>query len=119
MSEVTCDYDALVLALRLALTAETEEKSENCVFLADEIAARMPSEQIEEAKHEARGKPAMEPIPCTVAELSLHDVIEITENDVVLPASETTVKTITIVTVDGTVKVKLYMATPAMLDLAE
>ena len=119
MSEVTCDYDALVLALRLALTAETEEKSENCVFLADEIAARMSPGEVEEAKHEARGKPAMEPIPCTVAELSLHDVIEITENDVVLPASETTVKTITIVTVDGTVKVKLYIATRAMLDLAE
>ena len=54
---------------------------------------------------------------CTVAELSLHDVLEITEADVVLPSSNTTVKTITIVTVDGNVKVKLYLATPAMLDL--
>jgi len=119
MSNISCDYDALVLALRLALTAETEEKSENCVFLADEIAARMSPGEVEEAKHEARGKPAMEPIPCTVAELSLHDVIKITENDVVLPASETTMKTITIVTVDGTVKVKLYLAPAAVLALAE
>ena len=56
---------------------------------------------------------------CTVAELNLHDVLEITEADVVLPSSNTTVKTITIVTVDGNVKVKLYMATPAMLALTE
>ena len=56
---------------------------------------------------------------CTVAELSLHDVLEITEAAVVLPSSNTTVKTITIVTVDGNVKVKLYMATPAMLALTE
>ena len=117
MNEVTCDYNALVLALRLALTAETEEKAENCVFLAEEISARMSPGEIEEAKHEARGKPAMEPIPCTVAELLLHDVIEITESEIVLPASETTVKTITIVTADGTVKVKLYMATPTALAL--
>ena len=52
-----------------------------------------------------------------VAELLLHDVIEITESEIVLPASETTVKTITIVTADGTVKVKLYMATPTALAL--
>ena len=56
---------------------------------------------------------------CTVAELSLHDVLEITEADVILPSSNTTVKTIKIVTVDGNVKVKLYMATPAMLALTE
>ena len=56
---------------------------------------------------------------CTVAELSLHDVLEITEAAVVLPSSNTTVKTITIVTVDGNVKVKLYLATPAMLALTE
>ena len=119
MSEVTCDYDALVLALRLALTAETEEKSENCVFLADEIAARMSPGEVEEAKHEARGKPAMEIIPCTVAELLLHDVVEIKESEIVLPSTETTVKTITIVTVEGAVKIRLYLATPAVLALAE
>ena len=55
MNEVTCDFDALVLALKLAITADTDEKSENCVFLAEEIAARMPSDQIEEAKHDAQG----------------------------------------------------------------
>ena len=55
MNEVTCDYDALVLALRLALTAETEEKAENCVFLAEEISARMSPGEIEEAKHDAQG----------------------------------------------------------------
>ena len=119
MSNISCDYDALVLALRLASTAETEEKSENCVFLADEIAARMSPGEVEEAKHEARGKPAMEIIPCTVAELLLHDVVEIKESEIVLPSTETTVKTITIVTVDGTVKVKLYLAPAAVLALAE
>ena len=54
MNEVTCDYDALVLALKLAITADTDEKSENCGFLAEEIAARMPSDQIEEAKLSAQ-----------------------------------------------------------------
>jgi len=38
---------------------------------------------------------------------------------VVLPASKTTMKTITIVTVDGTVKVKLYLAPASVLALAE
>jgi hypothetical protein len=61
----------------------------------------------------------METIRYTVAELLLHDVLEVTEDDLVLPSCGTTVKTITIVTVDGNVKVKLYMATPAMLALAE
>ena len=61
----------------------------------------------------------MKAIRCTVAELCLHNVLEITEDDLVLPSCETTVKTITIVTVDGNVKVKLYMATPAMLALTE
>ena len=61
----------------------------------------------------------MKAIRCTVAELCLHNVLEITEADLVLPSCETTVKTITIVTVDGNVKVKLYMATPAMLALTE
>ena len=61
----------------------------------------------------------MEPIPCTVAELLLHDVVEIKESEIVLPSTETTVKTITIVTVDGTVKVKLYLAPAAVLALAE
>ena len=61
----------------------------------------------------------METIRYTVAELLLHDVLEVTEDDLVLPSSNTTVKTITIVTVEGNVKVKLYMATPAMLALAE
>ena len=61
----------------------------------------------------------MKAIRCTVAELCLHNVLEITEDDLVLPSCETTVKTITIVTVDGNVKVKLYLATPAMLALTE
>ena len=61
----------------------------------------------------------MKAIRCTVAELCLHDVLEITEADVVLPSSNTTVKTITVVTVDGNVKVKLYLATPATLALTE
>jgi hypothetical protein len=61
----------------------------------------------------------METIRYTVAELLLHDVLEVTEDDLVLPSCGTTVKTITIVTVDGNVKVKLYMATPAMLALTE
>ena len=56
MNEVTCDFDALVLALKLAITADTDEKSETCVVLAEEIAARMPSDQIEEAKLSAQKK---------------------------------------------------------------
>ena len=54
MNEVTCDFDALVLALKLAITADTDEKSETCVVLAEQIAARMPSDQIEKAKLSAQ-----------------------------------------------------------------
>ena len=54
MNEVTCDFDALVLALKLAITADTDEKAATCVVLAEQIAARMPPNQIEEAKLSAQ-----------------------------------------------------------------
>lgn len=54
MYEVTCDFDALVLALKLAITADTDEKAATCVVLAEQIAARMPPNQIEEAKLSAQ-----------------------------------------------------------------
>ena len=54
MNEVTGDFDALVLALKLAITADTDEKSETCVVLAEQIAARMPLDQIKEAKLSAQ-----------------------------------------------------------------
>ena len=49
------DYEALVLALYLALTAREgeDEKVRVCVNMAEEIAARMPAEQVEKAKAEA------------------------------------------------------------------
>ena len=55
MNTPTNDYEALVLALNLAITADTDEKASACVGMAEEIAARMPVEQIEKAKIEAGG----------------------------------------------------------------
>ncbi len=47
------DYEALVLALNLSITADNEEKANVCVGMAEEIAARMPVEQVEKAKIES------------------------------------------------------------------
>ena len=55
MNTPTNDYEALVLALYLAITADDDEKVNVCVGMAEEIAARMPVEQIEKAKIEAGG----------------------------------------------------------------
>jgi hypothetical protein len=55
MNTPTNDYEALVLALNLAITADTDEKASACVGMAEEIAARMPVEQVEKAKAEAGG----------------------------------------------------------------
>ena len=53
MNTPTNDYDALVLALKLAITADTDEKASACVGMAEEIAARLTSDQIDRAKIEA------------------------------------------------------------------
>jgi hypothetical protein len=47
------DYEALVLALNLSITADNDEKADVCVGMAEEIAARMPVEQVEKAKIES------------------------------------------------------------------
>ena len=47
------DYEALVLALNLSITADNDEKANVCVGMAEEIAARMPVEQVEKAKIES------------------------------------------------------------------
>tara|TARA_R100000306_G_C4284632_1_gene96922 strand:+ start:285 stop:518 length:234 start_codon:yes stop_codon:yes gene_type:complete len=47
------DYEALVLALNLAITADTDEEINVCVAMAEEIAARLTSDQIDRAKIEA------------------------------------------------------------------
>jgi len=57
MNTPTNDYEALVLALYLALTAKEgeDEKVGVCVGMAEKIAARMPADQVEKAKAEADG----------------------------------------------------------------
>ena len=45
-------YDALKLALRLAVTAPTEAKSQTCVALAESIATELEPEEVERAKVE-------------------------------------------------------------------
>ena len=50
------DYEALVLALNLAITAKTDEQANVCVGMAEEIAARMSVAQVEKAKIEAEIK---------------------------------------------------------------
>jgi hypothetical protein len=47
------DYEALKLALTLAITAPTDEKCAECVEIAEEIASRLSPEQVEAAKIEA------------------------------------------------------------------
>ena len=46
-------YQALVLALRLAITAPTESKAQECVSMAEQIAQCLTPDDIEQAKIEA------------------------------------------------------------------
>ena len=54
MTEPKTDYEALVLGLTLAITAPTEEKAQECVRMAEEIAQRLTPEEVESAKAEAQ-----------------------------------------------------------------
>ena len=54
MKEPKTDYEALVLGLTLAITAPTEEKAQECVRMAEEIAQRLTPEEVEAAKAEAQ-----------------------------------------------------------------
>ena len=53
MTEPKTDYEALVLGLTLAITAPTEEKAQECVRMAEEIAQRLTPEEVESAQAEA------------------------------------------------------------------
>ena len=47
------DYEALLLALRLAVTAPTEEKSKQCLAMAEEFASKLNDLEVARAKREA------------------------------------------------------------------
>ena len=40
--KLTNDYEAYILALRLAITAPTEEKSQECIDIAEAIGNKLP-----------------------------------------------------------------------------
>ena len=54
MAEPNTDYEALVLALTLAITAPTEEKAQECARMGEDIAQRLTPEEVEAAKVEAQ-----------------------------------------------------------------
>ena len=56
MNEPTNDYEALVLALTLSITAPTEEKSKQCVAMAEELAMNLSEIEVERAKRDAMKK---------------------------------------------------------------
>jgi len=51
--EIENDYQALVLALKLTVTAPTAAKAQECVEMAKSFASSLSSEQVERAKKEA------------------------------------------------------------------
>jgi len=53
MSEPRNDYEALVLALTLAITAPTHKQSAECVIMADTLAAKLTPAQVAAAQAEA------------------------------------------------------------------
>lgn len=52
MKQIKNDYEALVVALTLAVTAPTEKESRECLKMAEELASNLSMEQIEQAKKE-------------------------------------------------------------------
>ena len=46
------NYEAFVIALRLAITAPTDSKSQECVSMAEQLAQRLTPDEIEQAKQE-------------------------------------------------------------------
>jgi hypothetical protein len=63
------DYEALVLALRLSLTAPSEEKFDSVMGLADSYATKVTPEQLTQAKLQA----IVEEFLCTLNPASLED----------------------------------------------
>jgi|TARA_R110000868_G_scaffold184765_1_gene426407 hypothetical protein len=53
MMEIENNYQALVAALKLAVTAPTDEQAQECVEMAEGFALSLSSEQIQRAKKEA------------------------------------------------------------------
>lgn len=53
MNAPTTDYEALVLALTLALTAPTDQQTAKAVTMAEQIAAGLDRVSVERAKREA------------------------------------------------------------------
>ena len=51
--EIENDYQALVLALKLTVTAPTAAKAQECVEMAENFASRLSPEKIQRAKREA------------------------------------------------------------------
>ena len=47
------DFDALVIALRLAVQAPTDEKAQEVIEIAEQIAVGMSEFEVERAKREA------------------------------------------------------------------
>ena len=52
-THITNDYDALVLALRLAINAPNDEASKKCVQIAEGIAHNLNESEVSKAKIEA------------------------------------------------------------------
>ena len=47
------DFEALVLALVLSVTAKTDEHSKECIEMADSIALNLTELEVARAKHQA------------------------------------------------------------------
>lgn len=50
----TSNYEALVRALKLAVTAPTDEKSKECLSMAEGFASKLSELEVERAKREAK-----------------------------------------------------------------
>lgn len=50
MKQPQTDFDTLVLALRLAVTAPTDSLAEECTFIAEELAFKLGPKETERAK---------------------------------------------------------------------
>ena len=48
--DIKDDFEALVISLRLAVTAPTEEKKNACVTIATALAEKMSADEVEKAK---------------------------------------------------------------------
>lgn len=53
MNEPKNDYEAFVLGLVLAVTAKTEEKSKECLAMAESIAGNLTELEVARGKREA------------------------------------------------------------------